>query len=164
GRSGPVRRGDRGRRHQRRDLHAGNAPKIHDHPHIRGGRYRPETVGTRRLKGGGPDGNQLRGVAWCNTGQRAVAPAEGLMMTTSRLVSLDVVVPDRARGELIHLTGQVQVVARTAMDGPDSIPAQVALRLDAARVRGVGLRSGARYWAQGLHQSRHPARELATPF
>jgi hypothetical protein len=86
------------------------------------------------------------------------------MMTTSRLVSLDVVVPDRARRELIHLTGQVQVVARAAMDAPDGMPAQVALRLDAARVRGVGLRSGARYWAQGLHQSRHQARELSAPF
>jgi hypothetical protein len=86
------------------------------------------------------------------------------MMTTSRLVSLDVVVPDRARGELIHLTGQVQVVARAAMDAPDRMPAQVALRLDAARVRGVGLKSSARYWAQGLHQSWHQARELSTPF
>src|SRR5262245_15855679 len=86
------------------------------------------------------------------------------MMTTSRLVSLDVVVRDGERGELIHLTGQVQVVARTAMDGPDGMPPQVTLRLDAARVRGVGLRSGTRYWAWGLHQSHHQARELSTPF
>jgi hypothetical protein len=86
------------------------------------------------------------------------------MMTTSRLISLDIVVPDGARGDLIHLTGPVQVVARAAMDAPDGSPAPVALRLDAARVRGVGLRSGARFWARGLHQSRHEVREISTPF
>jgi hypothetical protein len=84
------------------------------------------------------------------------------MVTTNRLVSLDVV--GREGKDLIHLTGPLQVVARVAMDGADGLPPALELRFDAARVRGVGLKSGARYWANGLHQSRHPSGEFAAPF
>jgi hypothetical protein len=84
------------------------------------------------------------------------------MVTTNRLISLDAV--GRDGKDLIHLTGLLQVVARAAMDGSDGIATQVDLRFDAARVRGVGLKSGARYWAEGLHQSRHQPDEFSTPF
>jgi hypothetical protein len=58
------------------------------------------------------------------------------MVTTSRLVSLDVV---RSEGtDLIHPTGWLQVVARAARGGPP-------------------------YWAKGIHQSRHPSGEFAAP-
>ena len=84
------------------------------------------------------------------------------MVTTDRLISLDAVGRDGT--DLIHLTGLLQVVARVAMDEIDGIAPQVDLRFDAARVRGVGLKSGARYWAEGLHQSRHQPEEFSTPF
>ena len=84
------------------------------------------------------------------------------MVTTNRLISLDAV--GRDGKDLIHLTGLLQVVARAAMDGSDGLATQVELRFDAARVRGVGLKSGARYWAEGLHQSRHQPEEFSTPF
>ena len=84
------------------------------------------------------------------------------MVTTNRLISLDAV--GRDGKDLIHLTGLLQVVARAAMDGSDGIATQVDLRFDAARVRGVGLKTGARYWAEGLHQSRHQPEEFSTPF
>jgi hypothetical protein len=78
------------------------------------------------------------------------------------LIALDAV--GRDGKDLIHLTGLLQVVARAAMAGSDGIATQVDLRFDAARVRGVGLKSGARYWAEGLHQSRHQPDEFSTPF
>jgi hypothetical protein len=84
------------------------------------------------------------------------------MITTNRLVSLDAV--GREGNDLIHLTGPLQMVARVAMDGADGIASRVDLRFDAARVRGVGLKTGARYWVEGIHQSRHPSRELSNPF
>lgn len=84
------------------------------------------------------------------------------MITTNRLISLDAV--GRDGQDLIHLTGPLQVVARTAMGAPDGIPLQVELRFDAARVRGVGLRTGARYWAEGVHQSRCQPGEFSVPF
>ncbi len=84
------------------------------------------------------------------------------MVTTNRLVSLDTV--GREGKELIHLTGPLQVVARVAMDMHDGMPLQVELRVDAARVRGVGLNSGARYWAEGVHQFRHQPGEFSAAF
>ena len=91
------------------------------------------------------------------------------MVTTSRLVSLDAVASEGA--DLIHLTGSLQVVARATMGGPPpgapigaSVPVQVDLRFDATRVRGVGLKTGARYWVEGLHQSRHQPGEFSAPF
>jgi hypothetical protein len=93
------------------------------------------------------------------------------MVTTSRSVSLDVVGRDGARGELIHLTGSLQMVARAVMVEPPSgdpvgsaILAQVDLRFDAARVRGVSLKTGARYWAEGVHHFRHQSLEFSAPF
>jgi hypothetical protein len=84
-----------------------------------------------------------------------------MMITTNRLVSLDAV--GRHGTDLIHLTGSVQIVAHALMDQPGGVPVQVDLRFDAARMRGVGLKTGARYWANGLHQSRHSCREFASP-
>jgi hypothetical protein len=84
------------------------------------------------------------------------------MVTTNRLISLDAV--GREGNDLIHLTGPLQVVARVAMDGGDGIAGQVDLRFDAARVRGVGLKTGARYWANGVHQWQHQSAEFSTPF
>lgn len=97
------------------------------------------------------------------------------MVTASRLVSLDAVRSERA--DLIHLTGWLQVVAPTAMGEPPPealfcSPAliQVDLRCDATPGthtvggRGVGLKTGARYWVEGVHQSRHHAGEFAAPF
>jgi hypothetical protein len=84
------------------------------------------------------------------------------MVTTSRLVSLDAV--GRDGGDLIHLTGPLQVVARAAMGDLDGPPVEVDLRFDAARVRGVGLKSGARYWVEGLHRSTHQPGNGSAPF
>jgi hypothetical protein len=83
------------------------------------------------------------------------------MVTTSRLVLLDAV--RREGEELIHLTGPLQVVARAAMDEVAGSACQVDLRFDAARVRGVGLKTGTRYWAEGLHQCRHQPEGLSAP-
>jgi hypothetical protein len=84
------------------------------------------------------------------------------MVTTNRLISLDAV--GREGNDLIHLTGPVQVVARAAIDPSDGIATQVDLRFDAARVRGVGLTTGTRYWAEGVQQSSHQATEFSAPF
>src|SRR6266498_5826961 len=84
------------------------------------------------------------------------------MVTTSRLVLLDVV--GRDGKDPIHLTGPVQVVARAAMGTSDGAPFHLEIRFDAARVRGVGLKTGARYWADGLHQSTHQPTECCVPF
>lgn len=91
------------------------------------------------------------------------------MITTSRLISLDTVGSNGT--EPVHLTGSLQVVARAAMGGPppeapirSPIPIQVNLRFDPTRVRGVGLKTGARYWVEGIHQSRHQPGEFAAPF
>jgi hypothetical protein len=90
------------------------------------------------------------------------------MVTTSRSVSLDAV--GRDGKDLIHLTGSLQMVARAVMVEPSSgdpvcaaIPAQVDLRFDAARVRGVSLKTGARYWAEGVHHFRHQSTEFSAP-
>lgn len=84
------------------------------------------------------------------------------MVTTNRLISLDAV--GRDGRDLIHLTGSLQVVARAAMGDPDGAPIQVDLRFDAARVRGIDLKTGTRYWVEGLHQSMHQAGNGSAPF
>lgn len=91
------------------------------------------------------------------------------MVTTSRLVSLDAVGSEGT--DLIHLTGSLQVVARATMGEPppgapicSPVPVQVDLRFDATRVRGVGLKTGARYWVEGVHQSRHQPGEFSASF
>jgi hypothetical protein len=81
------------------------------------------------------------------------------MITTNRLISLDAVARDGK--DLIHLTGPLQVVARTDVDPPDGLATQVDLRFAAAPGthavggRGVDLKTGARYWVEGVHQSQH---------
>jgi hypothetical protein len=98
-----------------------------------------------------------------------LAPIEEQMVTTSRLVSLDAVGSEGT--DLIHLTGSLPVVARTTMGEPppgvpicSPVPVRVDLRFDATRVRGVSLKTGARYWAEGVHQSRHHPGEISAPF
>jgi hypothetical protein len=83
------------------------------------------------------------------------------MVTTNRFVSLDAVGHDGT--DLIHLTGSVQIVAHASMGQLVGFPVQVDLRVDAARVRGVGLKTGMRYWAQGVDQSRHQLGEFSGP-
>jgi hypothetical protein len=91
------------------------------------------------------------------------------MITTSRVISFDTVGSNGT--EPVHLTGSLRVLARTTMGGPtpdapigSPVPIQVDLRFDATRVRGVGLKTGARYWAEGIHQSRHQPAEFSSPF
>jgi hypothetical protein len=84
------------------------------------------------------------------------------MITTSRLLPLDAV--GRVEQDLIHLTGPLQVVARAAMNDVGRAAARVDLRFDAGRVRGVSLKTGARYWVQGIHQSTHPAGNTGARF
>src|SRR4051794_26044548 len=84
------------------------------------------------------------------------------MVTTSRLVPLDVV--GRAEQDLIHLTGPLQVVARAEMDKAGDAAAQVDLRFDPSRIRGVSLKSGVRYWVEGLHCSSHQTGNEREPF
>jgi len=62
----------------------------------------------------------------------------------------------RAEQDLIHLTGPLQVVARAEMGHASDAAAQVNLRFDAGQMRGVGLKTGARYWVEGRHHSTHP--------
>ena len=45
----------------------------------------------------------------------------------------------------------------------DGSPAEVDLRFDATRIRGLGLKTGARYWANGVHQSRRLSGEFTAP-
>ncbi len=84
------------------------------------------------------------------------------------MVTTDQLIPIEAFGseppELAHLTGSFQMVARLRRDRPDGDSIQVDLRFDAARLRGVGLKTGARYWARGVHQSQYHFGELPAPF
>jgi hypothetical protein len=84
------------------------------------------------------------------------------MVTTSRLVPLDAV--GRAEQDLIHLTGPLQVVVRAEIGDAGNGAARADLRFDAGRVRGLGLKSGARYWVQGLHQSTYQSGSGRAPF
>jgi hypothetical protein len=56
------------------------------------------------------------------------------------------------------------MVVRTTTDEADGIALQLDLRCNASRVRGVGLKSGVRYWAQGVHQSHRRPGECLTCF
>jgi hypothetical protein len=98
------------------------------------------------------------------------------MVTTNRLISIEAFGSDPP--ELVHLTGSFQVVARVTME--DAAPASpppasgyparaaggpvhVEVCCDAARVRGVGLKSGARYEARGAYRLVDDAPELPAP-
>jgi hypothetical protein len=83
------------------------------------------------------------------------------MVTTDRLIPLDLFESDPP--ELVHLTGSFQVVARVTMEGSADRPAHVEVCCDAARVRGVGLKSGARYEARGAYRFIDDAQELPVP-
>jgi hypothetical protein len=77
------------------------------------------------------------------------------MVTTNRLIPVDAIGNDP--DELVHLTGLLQVLARVTMGDGDGLPVWVELFLDAARVRGLGLKSGARHQARGTCRfSSHP--------
>src|SRR5438105_2137754 len=83
------------------------------------------------------------------------------MVTTDRPIPLDAIRSDPA--ELLHLTGSFQVLARvTLADAADS-PARLDVSFDAARVRGVGLKSGARYAARGAYRFSDDLPELPVP-
>src|SRR5262245_52637550 len=72
------------------------------------------------------------------------------MVTTDRLIRLEAFGSDPP--ELVHLTGSLQVVALvTTTDSADGA-VRLDLSCDAARVRGVGLKSGARYAARGAYR------------
>jgi hypothetical protein len=84
------------------------------------------------------------------------------MVTTNRLIHLEAFGSDPP--ELVHLTGFFQVLARVTMGDAGDLPAHVELCFDAARVRGVGLKTGARYWVEEIYQSRHQPGEFSAPF
>jgi hypothetical protein len=83
------------------------------------------------------------------------------MVTTDRLIPVAAFESDPS--ELVHLTGSFQVVARVTIGGPDDRPAHVEVCIDAGRVRGVGLRSGARYEARGAYRFIADLPELPVP-
>jgi hypothetical protein len=83
------------------------------------------------------------------------------MMTTDRRVPIDALGSDPP--ELVHLTGSFQVLARVTLGGSEDLPAHVEVCFDAARVRGVGLKSGARYEARGAYRFSDDLPELSLP-
>lgn len=72
------------------------------------------------------------------------------------MVTTNSVLPIEAFGndplEPIRLTGCFHMVARVTMGSTGDLPAHVELCFDAARVRGVGLKSGTRYAARGAYR------------
>ena len=72
------------------------------------------------------------------------------MVTTDRRIPIEAFGSDPP--ELVHLTGSFQVLARVTMGDDDDLAAHVEVSFDAARVRGVGLKSGARYEARGAYR------------
>ena len=80
------------------------------------------------------------------------------MVTTDRRIMIDAFGSDPP--ELVHLTGSFQVVARVTIGGADDRPAHIEVCLDAARVRGVGLKSGTRYEARGAYRFSDDLRDL----
>jgi hypothetical protein len=83
------------------------------------------------------------------------------MMTTDRRIPIDAFGSDPA--ELVHLTGSFQVLARVTPGRSDDLPTHVEVCFDAARVRGVGLKSGARYAARGAYRFSDDLPELPVP-
>jgi hypothetical protein len=84
------------------------------------------------------------------------------MVTTDGRIPLDAIGSDPA--ELLHLTGSFQVLARVTPADTADRPAHLDVSFDAARVRGVGLKSGARYAARGAYRFSDDLPELAAPF
>jgi hypothetical protein len=83
------------------------------------------------------------------------------MVTTDRLIPVDAIGSDPL--EIVHLTGSFQVLARVTLGGCDDLPAHVEVCFDAARVRGVGLKSGARYEARGAYRFSDDLPQLPAP-
>jgi hypothetical protein len=83
------------------------------------------------------------------------------MVTTDCRIPIDAFASDPP--ELVHLTGWFQVVARVAIGGADDWPARIEVCFDAARVRGVGLKSGARYAARGAYRFSDDLPEIPLP-
>lgn len=83
------------------------------------------------------------------------------MVTTNRLIPIEAIGSDPP--EVVHLTGSFQVVARVTMAGDAGRLAHVEVCCDAVRVRGVGLKSGARYEARGASRFVDDAPELPAP-
>jgi hypothetical protein len=84
------------------------------------------------------------------------------MVMTDGRIPIDTFASDPP--ELVHLTGSFQVVARVTIGGAADRPAHTEVCLDAARVRGVGLRTGARYEARGTYRFSDDLPELPAPF
>jgi len=82
------------------------------------------------------------------------------MVTTNSVLPIDTFGNDPP--ELVHLTGSFQVLARVT-EGVDDRPARVELSLDAARVRGVGLKTGARYQPRGAYRFSDELPDVAIP-
>jgi hypothetical protein len=83
------------------------------------------------------------------------------MVTTNSVLSVETFGDDPP--ELVHLTGSFQVLARVTVGDPDDRPAHVEICFDAARVRGVGLKSGVRYETRGAYRFSDDAPELPVP-
>jgi hypothetical protein len=83
------------------------------------------------------------------------------MATTDCRIPIDAVASDPP--ELVHLTGSFQVVARVTLAGADDLSAHIEVCFDAARVRGVGLKSGARYEARGAYRFSDDLPEIPLP-
>jgi hypothetical protein len=83
-------------------------------------------------------------------GQQTRDRGNELMVTTNRLISMDVFGSDPP--EIVHLTGSVQVLARVTVGEPDAMPAHLEISLAAVRVRGVGLENGVQYQARGTYR------------
>lgn len=83
------------------------------------------------------------------------------MVTTNRLVPVEAFGSDPP--EIVHLTGSLQVLVRVTTATSDDLPAHVKLCLDAAGVRGVGLKTGARYEARGAYRLCDTTNELPAP-
>jgi hypothetical protein len=72
------------------------------------------------------------------------------MVTTDCRIPIDTFASDPP--ELVHLTGSFQVPARVTLGVAGDRPAHIEVCFDAARVRGVGLKSGTRYEARGAYR------------
>lgn len=83
------------------------------------------------------------------------------MVTTNSVLPVETFGDDPP--ELVHLTGSFRVLARVTVGDPDDRSAHVELCFDAARVRGVGLKSGVRYEARGAYRFSDDAPELPVP-
>jgi hypothetical protein len=83
------------------------------------------------------------------------------MVTTTHLIPIQTIARDPP--ELVHLTGSFQVVARVTLGGAADRPAHIEVCLDAARVRGVGLKTGAWYEARGTYRCSDDLPEVPAP-